>query len=83
MSKEMLSLFEVDQEWREHWQGMPEYVTEDLTPHRSIIVHFETAEDVEAFAELIQQRLTTKTKFVWYPATTLKRLVELRYVDES
>jgi len=51
----------------EEWQGMPEFEHEDLTAYKSLIVHFKAQEDVDAFSELVEQRLTEKTKAIWYP----------------
>lgn len=36
-------------------------------PHRTLYVHFENDEDIQQFAMLINQNITDKTKFVWYP----------------
>lgn len=35
--------------------------------YQSIYVHFETLEDLKAFAELIGQPITTQTKAICYP----------------
>jgi hypothetical protein len=53
--------------WENEWQDMPEYVQKDLEPVKSISVHFETLEDMYAFSVLIGQKLTPKTRCVWYP----------------
>lgn len=52
---------------QKEWGGMPEFHSEDQTSYRSIIVHFETQEDVDAFAELIGHEISDKKKFMWYP----------------
>jgi len=49
------------------WSGMPEFNNDDLSPKRQIIISFKKDEDVELFAKLINQELTTKTKSVWFP----------------
>ncbi len=49
------------------WQGMPEFEHQDLTAIQSVHVHFKTREDVAAFAGLIGQGVTEKTKSIWYP----------------
>jgi hypothetical protein len=49
------------------WQGMPEFEHQDLTAVQSIHVHFKSREDVQAFAKLIGQEITEKTKFIWHP----------------
>jgi len=67
--------------WEEAWQGMPEFKMEDLTPIKSVMVHFASWEDSERFAELIGQTVTPKTKSVWYPEAEIGRYVTRRYVD--
>ena len=59
--------FDEMQNWKEHWQNMPEFIAEDLAPYQQIIISFECKEDVETFSKLIDQKLTYKTKSVWYP----------------
>lgn len=49
------------------WQGMPEFEQEDLTPIKTLKVHFAAQEDIIAFAKLVKQKITDKTKFIWYP----------------
>ena len=66
--------------WRE-WRGMPEFSQEDLTPFRSMIVNFATAADVAAFAELVGQRFTPKTRSIWYPKAEIGHFADKRYAD--
>jgi len=49
------------------WKGMPEFNQPDAGPFRTIKVHFNDQAAVDAFAKLIGQKLTDKTKWVWYP----------------
>ena len=49
------------------WAGMPEFDQQDESAFRTIKVHFATREAVEAFAALVNQSVTEKTKFLWYP----------------
>lgn len=52
----------------ELWKGMPEFEQDALSDkYKSLIVHFETADDYEAFARLVNQSLTDKSNFIWYP----------------
>lgn len=51
----------------EEWTGMPGFENEDMTGVQAIIVHFKTPQDVELFGMLINQKLTSKTKAIWYP----------------
>lgn len=48
------------------WQGMPEFENEPKAA-RTLYIHFAQDEDVIAFAELIGQQITDKTKSLWYP----------------
>lgn len=50
------------------WQGMPDFDQPDAGPFRTIRVHCTDQAAVDAFAKLIGQKLTEKTKWVWYPA---------------
>ena len=43
VSKDQMFLFEEladDFSWRDEWQGMPEFIQEDLSPKRTISIHF-------------------------------------------
>ena len=64
----------------EVWQGMPEYNQPDAESFRRIIVHFDTSQDVEAFARAVNQTITEKTKFIWFPYKAPENLKE--YVAE-
>lgn len=65
------------------WKGMPEFEQEDQMGYKSLIVHFETADDYHAFAQLIAQSLTEKTRYIWYPAKPDEDLTKYRVEDES
>jgi len=67
--------------WQKEWKGMPEFIQNDLTPFRSIKVSFRTKEDLDTFAELIGQKLTVKTRAVWFPIAKWK-LRSKKYIDE-
>ena len=49
------------------WVGMPEFVQEKKEPYKTLIVRFETEQDYNDFAKLIEQKLTPKTKRIWHP----------------
>lgn len=76
-----LNLFESPEWWEEYWKGMPEFVQEDLQPLKSIIVHFEKREDVEAFSKLIDQPITMDTKSVWFPEADIDEVAHKRWYD--
>lgn len=72
----------------DEWVGMPEFHQDDQMPHFQLIVNFATPEDVEAFAELVQQPINRtvgeKTKHIWYPKVERARRAHLGYTaDES
>ena len=58
---------------RQEWLGMPAFEHEDLTSVQSVRVHFKTREDAQAFAELIGQKITDKTRSLWYPKAEIIR----------
>jgi hypothetical protein len=82
--KSQNSLFDVSElnKWQEEWQGMPEFIQEDKLPIQTIVVSFETKEDVQDFANIIGQKLTYKTKSIWFPAKSRDIVNNKIYVDE-
>ena len=74
---------EMSEDWRDHWHGMPEFTHEDLQPVKSLIMHFATMEDYEAFAKLIDQACYPKTKSRWYPEAEVAENTMWRYISES
>lgn len=66
------------------WQGMPEFEQNDLEAVHSIKVNFRTLDDLQRFAEQIDQKLSEKTKSVWFPAKPRENLQDVAWVsDES
>jgi hypothetical protein len=49
------------------WQGMPEYDQETVKPYHELTVRFACEDDYQRFAGLVEQKLTEKTKSIWYP----------------
>ena len=69
-NKKIIGFFGEKESFRienQEWQGMPEFVQEDLSPYKTIYIHFEKKEDMEGFSKLVNQRITLKTKFIWFP----------------
>lgn len=64
----------------DEWDGMPEFSQQDAMAHRTIKVHFADDHSVEVFARLVQQTITEKTKFIWYPEAEREKTEDLRYV---
>lgn len=72
--------------WKEHWQDMPEFSQEDLTPWQSIYVHFTCRADRDAFAKLVGQKITDdarRTRSIWYPEAEIGRMMNKRFICES
>lgn len=69
--------------WEKEWQGLPEFSIESLAPSQSIIVHFLNENDREAFAEFLQQKITAKTKSIWYPKEERQVFINTRYRTEK
>lgn len=79
----MIELFENNNPIFDEWKDMPEFVQEKQEPYAKLIVRFETKEDLEEFAKLINQKLTKKTKSIWHPELVRGIHSAKRYVDES
>jgi hypothetical protein len=67
----------------ELWKGMPDFEQEDKEAYQSIHVHFKTKDDVEEFARLVNQTITDKTRFLWFPYIEIERYADKSYSDES
>lgn len=65
------------------WQGMPEFVQDDLSPFQTVYVHFDTKEDRDAFAMLVNQKINDETKYIYYPKKEKEYLLGKIYVDEE
>lgn len=70
-------------DYDEHWRGMPEFSSENKEGFHSLIVHFETEQDMVAFAALLAQGITKKTKYIYYPKQQKEVMLKKGYVDES
>jgi hypothetical protein len=69
------------EDWKNHWQGMPEFIEDDQTAFKTIHVHFENQEHVDKFAELVGQRITPKTRFIYFPKQKKGSYADKRYAD--
>jgi hypothetical protein len=72
--------FDPEEEWK--WAKMPEYKQEQNLGIHSIIVHFETGEDIKKFSKLIDQPVLQTTKWIWYPAKERQNMMDWVYVNE-
>ena len=76
----MSDLFNDEFDYDKEWEGMPEFVAEDLKAIASVTVNFLTVEDMNAFSDLIGRRITFQTKSVLFPIVPQVKKV---YTDES
>lgn len=76
----MTDLFDDEFDYKKEWEGMPEFVSEDLKSIAAVTVNFLTVEDMNAFSELIGRRITFQTKSILFP---VKEPVKKIYIDES
>lgn len=63
------------------WLGMPEFDQQDKRAFRSLPVHFNSQEDLDKFAELIGQKITEQTRYIWFPVTPVERYADKQYAD--
>jgi hypothetical protein len=61
------------------WQGMPVFEQKDKTAFRSLAVHFNTQEDVDRFATLVGQKVTDRTRYLWFPEIVIERYADKVY----
>lgn len=76
-------LLDMRQPWEDEWQGMPQFSLEDLTPYKTMYVHFSSPGDIQAFSDLIGQTVTERTRSVWVPEAEIGRYANKRYVREE
>lgn len=72
-------LFDTQTDWQAEWNGMPEFVQDDLTPFRVINLRFRNEKDVQEFARLVDQIITPKQKALWFPKAEHRKASHLRY----
>lgn len=60
-------LFDMPEDWRETWWGMPEFSMEDATPQHKITINFMTEQDVKDFAKKSGIPVTSRSDSAWFP----------------
>jgi hypothetical protein len=78
-----MTLFETEHPIFDEWKNMPEFVQQKQEPYSKLIIRFETQQDLEEFSKLINQKLTKKTKSIWFPFKSHWGLSKKGWVDES
>jgi hypothetical protein len=77
------ALFEINEDWRELWKGMPRFEQKDLQPVQSILVHFEKYEDRDSFSKLVGQKIGDMSKSIWHPKQKIRTIANKRHVGEG
>lgn len=67
----------------EIYQWMPEYKQEDLAAKYKISVNFKTLEDLMEFWDMIAQKVTEQTKWIWFPYVEKADLKSSKIIDEK
>lgn len=80
---EQLTLLGDAEWWKDDWRGMPEFVQQDLSPWKTVYVHFESADDLRKFAETVGQTITERTRSIWFPQAEIGRFANKAWVDAS
>jgi ParB-like chromosome segregation protein Spo0J len=65
------------------WKGMPEFEQEDLTPWKTLHVHFQCMDDYMNFAQLVEQKLTERTRYIWYPYVSNDSFLDNICIDDE
>lgn len=69
-------------DWQSEWKGMPEFIQNDMSPYKTVKIHFRNDEDMAEFFELIKQKQTKRNSY-WYPEAKPRQVANKRYIDES
>lgn len=72
-----------EHDWRKEWKDMPEFVQDKKEPFAKIIIRFETEEDLRDFEKLVNQKLTKKTKSIWFPFKSHWGAIKKLWIDEK
>jgi len=79
----MFSEEDLPEWWQKMWGGMPEFVQDDMSPFKTIMIHFRDQEDFKRFAQLLGQKMTEDTRSAWFPEMKDANLKAINYVDEK
>lgn len=83
MNDGQLSFVDPDEWWKEHWKGMHEFVQGNTEPWKTVCVHLRSREDMKILETVLEQRLSEKTKSVWFPAHERVNRICMGYVEEA
>lgn len=78
-----MELFNEKNEWQKEWINMPEFKQQKDVPYQKITISFSNEDDVKNFEKLLNQKITKKTKSLWYPYKLKDNRKNRAYVDEK
>lgn len=65
------------------YSDMPEYEDSDESGFRTLLIHFKDQAGIDDFSELVKQKITDKTKYLWYPPVEKENAVDYRVVEKK
>jgi hypothetical protein len=68
--------------WEAYWIDMPEYDCGRADPYHSVVFLIEMSH-IKEMADTLEQKISDKTKSIWYPKLEIGLNSGKRYVDES
>lgn len=73
--------------WEKEWQGMPEFIQDDLIPFKTISIYFKDELSVKIFSKLVGQIITKdigkSIRSIWYPKVLVDSWSKRRYIDKK
>ena len=69
-----------NENWKEHWKNMPEYVQENKEAIKRVAINFESEAAIEEFNKLTGLNITMKTKGIFFPPVDNRKI---KYVEEN
>lgn len=79
--KKQDTLFDMPEDWREEWWGMPEFKMGDASPQYKVTMNFLTLEDLMEFSTKLNIKLSPLSDTAWYPPQKLDEPKEWVYVE--
>lgn len=61
------------------WKEMPEFQQDDQMSFRNIKIHFKDQQSINEFMKLVNQKITDKTKYIWFPQQEKEKVSNLSY----
>ena len=61
---------------------MPDFAQENIG-YKALVIHFLSAEDMDAFARLVGQTVGPKTRSIWYPEQKYMEAGSQRFVVDE